>query len=205
MLVPQLILSFVGFIFACLAAKNLIIHKITTQAHNSTSILTTSRFVRLLFSCVIIGVWPLLVTFLSTFYPSISGGVQPWPGWAAVHQNFYNIPEIAQSFLTTDNRRSMLRSFWYRAISGFLIFYMLIFTEDARNDLGRFWGFLTYRLPRLRRCNNVPPPSPLHEALGRGSWSRMSTKIVVDVSVLKTLSGESSRTCEPIPDTADNV
>jgi hypothetical protein len=184
------------------AAHNLISRKIASQAHKSTSILTTSCFVRLLLSCVIVGLWPLMATLLSFFFPCWSGGVPPWPGWAAVHRYFHEVPAIPLRFLTTYERHALLRGFWHEIISGFVIFGMFVFTEDVRNDLRLSWELLTHKIPRLRRCSAVPPSSPSREASSRGSHAIMLSTLVIDISAVKTESGESSSPCEPMPNTS---
>jgi hypothetical protein len=84
-------------------------------------------------------------------------------------------------------------------MSAFLISSMFVFTEDVRNDLSRFWELLTHRIPRLRRCNAVPPSSPLREASDHGSHAHRMTTLVVDISAVKRQSGGSSSTFEPVP------
>jgi hypothetical protein len=93
-----------------------------------------------------------------------------------------------------------LRDFWYQIISNFLTFSMFIFTEDVRNDLRRLWELLTRNIPRPRRRSAVPPFSPLREASSRESHAVMLTTLVVDISAVKSQTGESSS-----PDISDKV
>jgi hypothetical protein len=85
------------------------------------------------------------------------------------------------------------------------MFLIFVFTEDVRNDLGRFWELLTHKISRLRWCSTVPPFSPLREASGHGSHALSLTTLVVDISAVKTQSGESSSPSEPMYGTTDTV
>ena len=184
-----------------MAARNLINRKITSQARNST--LITSRFVRLLLLCVVVGVWPLLATLLSIFHHPWPDRVTSWPGWVAVHRHFYDIPAIPFHFLTADDRQKFLRSFSYQIISGFLVFGIFVFTEDVREDLGRFWKLLTHKIPRPSLCKPVPPSLLMHEASGSHAFTL--TTSVIDISPVKMHSGETLSACEPMPSTTNTV
>jgi hypothetical protein len=154
-----------------MAARNLIRLKATTQADGSQTILTSSRFIRLLLLCVVLGVWPLLATLLSIFFPMRSDIVDPWPGWDAVHKHFYEIPVVPFRFMTGAALRTILRVLWYEILSGFIIFFAFVFTEDVRGDLNRFWVFVKHRIPFVHRCKAILPSSRSHAngASGHGS------------------------------------
>ena len=163
-LVPYITLSLMCFIFACefhrpsvsvmptytsstgMAARNLILRRMTTQDHNTRSTLTTSRFIHLLFVCIVVGVWALLAVLLSQVVLWKSG-VPSWRGWDTVHKYFRQIPTIPSRLITPEFYQTYMRYFWYQTISSYLIFGIYICTEDVRDDLRRFWGLLTRRMP----------------------------------------------------------
>jgi hypothetical protein len=147
-----------------MAARNLIGRKITSK-----TTLTTSQIIRLLLLCAVVGVWPLLVVLLSTFFPMRPGKIPSYPGWAAVHKDFHDIPMIPWSFLPPVVHQIIERGTWYQIISGLLTFGVFICTEDVRGDISRFWSLLTHNIPCLYRGKAEPLPSPCHEASSHGS------------------------------------
>ena len=147
-----------------MAARNLIGRKITSQ-----TTLTTSQIIRLLLLCVVVGVWPLLVVLLTTFFPMPPGKISAWPGWAAAHKDFHDIPMIPWSFLPPVVRRIIERGAWYHIITGLLTFGVFVCTEDVRADISRFWSLLTHNIPCLYRGKAEPLSSPCHEASSHGS------------------------------------
>jgi hypothetical protein len=115
-LVPKILLSFIVFILAGeflksslvllpdtifhqgLAVRNLICHKLGCNVRSN---LTTSRFLRLLIVCVVVGIWPLLSILLYYFLPPASViHIEPWRGFAAMRKTFYHIPMISYAVMT---------------------------------------------------------------------------------------------------------
>ena len=129
-----------------MAARNLILRRMTTQDRNTRSTLTTSRFIRLLFVCIAMGLWPLLAVLLLlvTFWKS---GVPSWRGWDTVHKYFHQIPIFPSELITPELHRMNTRFFWHQTVGSYLTFGIYIWTEDVRDDLRRFWGLVTRRLP----------------------------------------------------------
>ena len=106
---------------------------------------------------------------LSIFFPMPPGKIPSYPGWAAVHKDFHDIPMIPWSFLPQVLLRVFERSFWYRIISGFLTFGVFVCTEDVRGDISRFWSLLTHNIPCLYRSKAELLSSPCREASSHGS------------------------------------
>ena len=151
-----------------MAARNLIGRKII---HQST--FTTSQTIRLLSLCAVVGIWPLLVVLLTIFFPMRPGKIPSWPGWAAVHKDFHDVPMIPWSFLPPVARRIYERGFWYQIINGLLIFGVAVCTEGVRGDISRFWSLLTHNIPCLYRGKADPLSSPCREASSHGSKRNM--------------------------------
>jgi hypothetical protein len=97
------------------------------------------------------------------------GKIPFYPGWAALHKDFHDIPMIPWLFLPPVLRQIFERSIWYQIISGLLIFGVFVFTEDVRGDLGRFWSLLTHNIPCLYRGKAEPLSSTCREASSHGS------------------------------------
>ena len=189
-----------------MTTRNLIVHKMAMPGGNLNpqSIFTTARFVRVLLSCIVLGIWPLLGTLTSTFLRSrTSDPVPSWLGWTTVHKHFGEIPAIPLSSLTDADLRGFVRRACYNVLSSSLIAGFLIGTEDVRGDFSRFWGFLAYKISCMRRCDAVPPSRSPHEAptsSSRVSPNFMLTALVpTSVSEMKAQFVMLSRPAEPIP------
>jgi hypothetical protein len=134
-----------------MTARGLISRKTSMPGGYPQSTFTTSRFVRLLLLCVAMGVWPLLVTLTAILLQTrIRHPFPSWPGWAAVHDHFYDIPAIPFQSLAGGDVRGFVRHAWYRITTAFLVFCVFIGTEDVRADLSRFWGFVAHEIPFYR-------------------------------------------------------
>ena len=127
-----------------MAARNLIGRKTSSQ-----TTLTTSQFIRLLILCVVVGVWPLLHVLLSIFFRMQRGEIPSWPGWAAAHDEFHDIPMTPLSSLPPAVRQRIERGFWLDILNGLLVFGVFVCTEDVRGDLNRFWSLLRHNFTCL--------------------------------------------------------
>ena len=139
-----------------MVTRNLIRH----QIYNSQSTLTTSRFVRLLVFCLVAGSFPLLALLISLFVFPPKGRVPPWPGWAAVHKHFYDIPKVPFSSQTPNQRQTFVAEVWFHIISGSLAFGVFTGTDEVREDLRNYWSILTRKIHGLYHPNANPPPLP---------------------------------------------
>ena len=147
------------------AVRNLIRRRITTKLGNSQVTLTTSRFIRLLSVCFVMGAWPLTVIFVLFFVPPPPKKFPAWPGWAAVHKHFHLIPRLPAVFRPPGLWQSLIHALWIHLVSAGLIFGIFVFTEDVREDLNKAWIFVAGRIPvsykisclRRNRCNEAPP------------------------------------------------
>ena len=147
-----------------MTARNLIGRKTSSQ-----TTLTTSRFIRLLLLCVVVGVWPLFHVLLSIFFPMQPGKIPSWRGWAAVHGKFHDIPMTPLSSLPPAVIQRFERGFWYHILSGLLVFGVFVCTEDVRGDISHCWSFLTHNMTCLYRGKAEPLSSPGGEASSHGS------------------------------------
>ena len=182
-------------------ARNLISHKITTLGGYSQSTLTTSRFVRLLLLCVTMGVWPLLATLTSILLQTRIGDPIPsWPGWATVHNHFYDIPALSYQSLTEGDVRNYVRGVWYGIITASLVSCIFIGTEDVRDDLSRFWRFLIHKVPSVHQWKLVLPFRSSHEGStsNHGLHRFVLVTLVPGVSDKKTQLAMSASPGEPI-------
>jgi len=156
MWVPDLTLCLILSVLACMTARNLISHRATmTVGGCSQSALTTPLFVRLVLMCVIKAIWPLLITVTNILLQDwIRDPIPSWPGWAAVHNRFHDIPAFPITSLSDEDVRNFARNAWYGNVSAFLVFGVFVCTENVVDDLSWFLALLTNKIPPVRDEKN---------------------------------------------------
>ena len=150
-----------------MAVRNLIRFRKSTQYCNFQSTFTQVCFVRMLVTCVIIGVWPLFATLLIFFVSNPTGRLKSWPGWTSTHKSFQDIPQIPFSRQPSELHRFYFIAIWLEIVSAYIISGVLVCTEEVRGDLGMLRNYIVDTISRYRGCrprtglDHLPsPPNP---------------------------------------------
>jgi hypothetical protein len=94
------------------------------------------EFIQLLAVSTVAGLWPLVAILLCI--PSAIQLSFPWPGWAAVHRYFLNIPKLPFS-LQLPVRDFFVMIMWVDIATVYLTFVVLVCTNNVRQDIRRRW------------------------------------------------------------------
>jgi len=160
---PQLVISLGGLIYAGLAARHIVRMQISLSAHLSMvdNTVTTSRFIRLLVLCFIMGVWPLcvqgVVMGIALSQRSGYSSAYSWPGWKAMHAAFHQIPMVPTAEQPIQVRRMWMSIFWMRSVSAYFFFAFLTTGEGVREDLRGVWSFIRKNILKRQVGGPLPP------------------------------------------------
>jgi hypothetical protein len=145
-----------------MAVRNLIRFRMFTQCRDFQSSFTKWNFVRMLVTCVILGVWPLFARLLVFFISNPTRTLTSWRGWTSTHKSFQQIPSARQP---SELHRFNAIVMWMEIVSAYIIFGILVCPEEVRGDLCVVRNYIMDKVSSHRCCrprtrlNHLPSPS----------------------------------------------
>ncbi|KAJ6542945.1 GPCR fungal pheromone mating factor, partial [Mycena capillaripes] len=132
---PPAIASFLALVYCGLALFHFLRRRIafTQKMDASDSILTTSRYIRLMSMTTVLGTWNAIIISLG-LWATYGEGLRPWTSWSDVHSNFSRI----QTYRLTDIPDGLLGLtylLWAAVpISSLFFFSFFAFGDDAMKE-----------------------------------------------------------------------
>ncbi|KAJ7455554.1 Rcb2.42 [Mycena latifolia] len=109
---------------------------------------TTRRYMRLMYTTTMLGVWDaavLSIIFMITF----RGGLRPYTSWADVHYDFSRVDAIPTAEIPPDVLVWTYISWWTIPISGYSFFFSFAFGEDAAKEYGPWFRWMSTPIARM--------------------------------------------------------
>ncbi|KAL4077892.1 GPCR fungal pheromone mating factor [Scleroderma citrinum] len=147
--IPPMAAALATIGFAAMALKNFFHRRLTFATHlqNSSTGLTTSRYLRLMAMSVVQMVWTVLVTSLDMWF-SCQHGLRPWISWQNVHSGFSQIAYFPTVLISREALGWTYALWWAVPFSGLLFVAFFAFGEEAIKEYGKILRWTRWLLPR---------------------------------------------------------
>lgn len=138
-----------------MALKNFFYRRLTFAAHlqNSSSGLTTSRYLRLMSMSVVQMVWAVLVTSLDMWF-SCQHGLRPWISWENVHSGFSQIAYFPTVLIPRESLRWTYALWWTVPFSALLFVSFFAFGEETVKGYRKILQWTHWVFPRRTGAKN---------------------------------------------------
>ncbi|KAF8587699.1 fungal pheromone STE3G-protein-coupled receptor [Ramaria rubella] len=157
--VPPLALSLTTFVYAAMALRHFMRHRIEFAAHlqNSHSAISASRYFRLMSLAIVEMFWDTGVNIYIIWFNTLTG-VRPWISWENVHSNFSRVGIVPEFINPPELVTQLLFQWWIIPVSCIAFFIFFGFGEEAVSD---YRGVVTwFRQKILRHRVDIPRRHP---------------------------------------------
>ncbi|KAF8239211.1 fungal pheromone STE3G-protein-coupled receptor [Tricholoma matsutake] len=139
--IPPLVISIMALVFAALALRHFMLHRISFAAHLTTShsALTTSRYLWLMLMVSLQMVWSLALMIFSLWFNIMAVLPRRWTMWNDVHSNFGHIDLYATAFTPLPIITSYYVLWWMPPISTLVFMIFFAFGRDAMEEYKKFF------------------------------------------------------------------
>ncbi|KAJ7455551.1 putative fungal pheromone GPCR, STE3-type [Mycena latifolia] len=148
---PPVIASFLALIYCGLALFFFFRRRVafTHMLKDTNSVLTTSRYIRLMAMTTVLGTWNALVIGVG-LWATYDEGFRPWTSWSDVHSDFSRIQQFPLAEVPAGLLPVTYLLWAAVPISSALFFSFFSFGEDSTKEYGRFWRWIRRNVLRLR-------------------------------------------------------
>ncbi|KAF8224392.1 fungal pheromone STE3G-protein-coupled receptor [Tricholoma matsutake] len=171
--IPPLVVSIMALVFAALALRHFMLHRISFTAHLTTShsALTTSHYLWLMLMAFLQMVWSLALMIFSLWFNIMAVPLWHWTMWNDVHSDFGHIDLYATAFTPLPIITSYYVLWWMPPISTLVFMIFFVFGRDAMEEYKKFFIWF---------CTHILRWSPDSEQSSQFGFANLAETTVAD-------------------------
>ncbi|KAJ7363102.1 pheromone A receptor-domain-containing protein [Mycena albidolilacea] len=154
---PPAVASLLALVYCGLALFYFLRRRIviTRMINSSDTVLTTSRYIRLMSMTAVLGMWNAIIIGIG-IWATYGGGFRPWTSWSDVHFNFSRIQPYPIAILPEGLLRLTYLLWAAVPISSFFFFIFFSFGGDALKEYKHLIKWIGHNVLGFDR--KLPPP-----------------------------------------------